>query len=104
MIRLAGSSVHFFAWWCNGSTGDFDSPSPGSNPGRAASFGALPGPRVIRPRPGTCAGRLFVRRVRGRLEEALREPAAGARHAQRGGPALVRIAHEDLMELVALEP
>ena len=28
----------FGAWWCNGSTGDFDSPSPGSNPGRAANF------------------------------------------------------------------
>src|SRR3954469_7791199 len=24
------------AWWCNGSTGDFDSPSHGSNPCRAA--------------------------------------------------------------------
>ena len=29
---LAGCSL---AWWCKGSTGDFDSPSPGSNPGRA---------------------------------------------------------------------
>jgi glucosamine--fructose-6-phosphate aminotransferase (isomerizing) len=28
---------HCFAWWCNGSTGDFDSPSHGSNPCRAAN-------------------------------------------------------------------
>lgn len=35
-VGAARSSVPIFAWWCNGSTGDFDSPSPGSNPGRAA--------------------------------------------------------------------
>ena len=47
------------AWWCNGSTGDFDSPSPGSNPGRAAisthrparrphGGDRLPGPLLLR--------------------------------------------------------
>ena len=35
---LAGYTL---AWWCKGSTGDFDSPSPGSNPGRAATFEGL---------------------------------------------------------------
>lgn len=31
------SFADFTAWWCNGSTGDFDSPSHGSNPCRAAT-------------------------------------------------------------------
>src|ERR1700678_1428815 len=50
IVGVARSSLQFFAWWCNGSTGDFDSPSPGSNPGRAASLGSPPllsqGPRL----------------------------------------------------------
>src|SRR5665213_2918020 len=103
IVGRARSSVHFFAWWCNGSTGDFDSPSPGSNPGRAASFRGRPGPGVIRPTPGTCAGGLFVRRVRAGLQQALRVPWAGAHDAQLCGPARVRISHENRVELVALE-
>ena len=27
-----------YAWWCNGSTYDFDSYGPGSNPGRATNI------------------------------------------------------------------
>ena len=38
--RTGGQSTvslpYFPAWWCKGSTGDFDSPSHGSNPCRAA--------------------------------------------------------------------
>ena len=29
------------ARWCSGSTGDFESPDPGSNPGRAATYGHI---------------------------------------------------------------
>lgn len=36
-LRRSVSPPHFTAWWCNGSTGDFDSPSHGSNPCRAAT-------------------------------------------------------------------